>query len=35
MKNTERFTRLFSGDTTIDRTPIIEWASWWDETTEK
>lgn len=35
MKNTERFTRLFSGDTTIDRIPIIEWASWWDETTEK
>jgi len=34
MKNTERFERLFSGDTTIDRTPIIEWASWWDQTTE-
>ena len=32
MRNTERFAGLLAGDTTIDRTPVIEWASWWDLT---
>lgn len=32
MRNTERFARLLAGDTSIDRTPVIEWASWWDLT---
>lgn len=32
MRNTERFARLLAGDTAIDRTPVIEWASWWDLT---
>jgi len=32
MTNTERFRRFFSGDTSIDRTPAVEWASWWDVT---
>ena len=32
MRNTERFARLLAGDTGIDRTPVIEWAPWWDLT---
>jgi hypothetical protein len=32
MRNAERFERLLNGSADIDRTPIIEWASWWDET---
>lgn len=32
MRNTERFEALLNGRTDIDRTPIIEWASWWDQT---
>ena len=32
MKNTERFEALLNGRTDIDRTPVIEWASWWDQT---
>ena len=32
MRNTERFARLLAGDTAIDSTPVIEWASWWDLT---
>ena len=32
MTNTERFQALLDGRTDIDRTPIIEWASWWDLT---
>ena len=32
MRNTERFARLLAGDTAVDRTPVIEWASWWDLT---
>jgi hypothetical protein len=34
MKNTERFERLLNGDRGVDRTPVIEWASWWNETYE-
>lgn len=34
MNNKERFVRLLNGDRNIDRTPIIEWASWWSETCE-
>lgn len=33
MGNAERFTRLFNGEK-VDRTPVIEWATWWDQTTE-
>ena len=32
MRNTERFEALLNGRTDIDRTPVIEWASWWDQT---
>ena len=32
MKNTERFHRFFQGEISIDRTPVIEWAMWWDKT---
>ena len=33
MGNAERFTRLFNGEK-VDRTPVIEWATWWDQTTQ-
>ena len=29
MRNAERFEALLNGRTDIDRTPVIEWASWW------
>ena len=32
MRNTERVEALLNGRTDIDRTPVIEWASWWDLT---
>ena len=32
MKNTERFSLVMDGNGTPDRLPVIEWASWWDET---
>ena len=28
----ERFQKLMAGDSEIDESPVIEWASWWDET---
>ena len=31
MDNAERFERLLNGEK-VDRTPVIEWASWWDQT---
>lgn len=32
MRNAERFEAILNGRTDIDRTPVIEWASWWDLT---
>ena len=32
LSNSERFRRFLQLDTTIDRTPVIEWAGWWDKT---
>ena len=32
MKNSERFIKLFNFSENIDRTPVVEWASWWDKT---
>lgn len=32
LSNSERFRRFLQLDTTIDRTPIIEWAGWWEKT---
>lgn len=32
MKNAERFVRFLAGDNAVDRAPIIEWATWWNET---
>ena len=30
--NSPRFRLFFSRDPAIDRTPVVEWASWWDQT---
>lgn len=30
--NSQRFRLFFSRDPAIDRTPVVEWASWWDQT---
>lgn len=32
MKNTHRFDKLFAFSKDLDRTPVIEWAGWWDKT---
>ena len=32
MTNNERFSKALSFNKEIDRTPVIEWASWWDQT---
>ncbi|HZK38834.1 MAG TPA: uroporphyrinogen decarboxylase family protein [Clostridia bacterium] len=32
MKNTHRFDQLFAFARDLDRTPVIEWADWWDKT---
>ena len=32
MTNVERFEKFFHFDKTIDRLPVIEWATWWDQT---
>src|SRR5665647_836787 len=32
MKNTERFDKILSFSKDTDRTPVIEWAGWWDKT---
>ena len=32
LSNSERFRRFLQLDTTIDRTPVIEWAGWGDKT---
>ena len=32
MKNTERFEALLNGRVDIDRTPVVEWATWWNKT---
>ncbi|MEI6578871.1 MAG: hypothetical protein WCN92_05340, partial [Eubacteriales bacterium] len=32
MKNTERFDKILSFSKDADRTPVIEWAGWWDKT---
>ena len=34
MTNCERFHATFNADPGVDRCPVIEWASWWDETIE-
>ena len=31
----ERFCKLMNGDRTIDESPVIEWACWWDKTLEE
>ena len=30
----ERFHQVMSGDPTVENGPVIEWASWWDKTTD-
>ena len=32
MENTQRFDRFFAFADDLDRTPVIEWADWWDQT---
>lgn len=32
MENTQRFDKLFAFGDDLDRTPVIEWADWWDKT---
>jgi hypothetical protein len=32
MKNTERFDKLLAFSKDLDRTPVMEWAGWWDKT---
>ncbi|HZK38737.1 MAG TPA: uroporphyrinogen decarboxylase family protein [Clostridia bacterium] len=32
MKNTHRFDQVFAFARDLDRTPVIEWADWWDKT---
>ena len=32
MTNRERFKAICAADPAVDRCPIIEWATWWDET---
>lgn len=32
MNNTERFDKVLSFSDELDRTPVIEWAGWWDKT---
>ena len=32
MTNSERFDKLLSFSPDIDRTPVVEWAGWWDKT---
>ena len=32
MKNTERFDKVLAFSDELDRTPVIEWAGWWDKT---
>lgn len=32
MKNTERFDKILSFSKVLDRTPVLEWAGWWDKT---
>lgn len=32
MTNRERFKKLMEGDASIDTSPVVEWASWWDKT---
>lgn len=32
MKNTHRFDKVFAFAEDLDRTPVIEWAGWWDKT---
>ena len=32
MTNVERFHKLMAGDASLDASPVIEWAIWWDKT---
>ena len=32
MTNVERFHKLMTGDASLDASPVIEWAMWWDKT---
>lgn len=32
MNSTERFARFFHGEEDVDRLPVIEWATWWEQT---
>ena len=32
MTNRERFRKIMEGDPTVDRSPVVEWACWWDKT---
>ena len=32
MTTRERFHKLMAGDPTLDRGPVLEWATWWDKT---
>jgi len=33
MTNRERFHAVMNGDSDVDRSPVLEWAHWWDKTT--
>ncbi len=35
MTNRERFSKLMANDSSIDESPAIEWALWWDKTLQK
>ena len=34
MTNRERFHKIMEGDPTVDESPVVEWAMWWDKTLE-
>ncbi len=34
MTTRERFRKVMEGDSSLDRAPVLEWATWWDKTLE-